>query len=377
MMRLTETPKSWKLERQIFWAGVILLCLTQTGCSWLRNGFFRNGIYGGQSPPGVFPQQVSKEQVIRAVNANSQAIRSLQARVHVRATGTPTLSGDLSVEQPSRLRMQVGLLNMTNSGLDIGSNDSEFWVWLKSAMPDGQPPAVLYANHEEYERSSAKQTLPIEPSWVIDSLGLAYFDPRSKHEGPFQRPDGSLEIRSLYQSLTGPMIKSTMVDPRTSVVVAQELYQNGIRIASSRASKHQYFANINASIPRQVELEIGLNTPQPGKVFIELSGILPNSIDSSYTGMWEMPRPRNIRMINIGRQNGVGISGRASSSQAAPPSPVAPRNPDPFYGRAMPSNPYPAANSSSVQATVYQETPGAQGYFPRGFVPGSPTGPSR
>lgn len=357
------------LTQKIRWAAVygliMSLLVLLSGCSWLRNAFYR-----GQSPPQIFNQQVSKEQIIQAVNSNSQAIRSMQAKVHVRATGTPTLSGDLSVEQPSRLRMQVGLLNMTNSGIDLGSNDNEFWVWIKSALP-GQPPAVLYANHAEYERSSVKQALPIEPSWVIDSLGLAYFDPRLQHAGPFQRPDGSLEIRTNFQSSIGPMMKSTIVDPQTSVVIGQELYRNGTKIAASRASKHQYFEEINASIPRQVEIEVGLNSQQPGNVTIELSSILPNSIDSTYAGIWVMPRPRNIQMIDIVKQTPALPGGQAPAnqpqmmqSQRGQPSPQ--NNPLQNFGGPLSGTQQAPGNSTNgvVNSNPYLQPNGATGRPP-------------
>lgn len=314
-----------------------MLLLQFAGCAWLRNAF-----HPGYAPPQIFSQQVSREQIIQAVNANSQAIRSLHATVHVRATGTPTLSGDLSLEQPNRLRMQVGLLNMNSTGLDIGSNDQEFWVWLKSAFPGGPPPAVLYARHDEYERSAARNQIPIEPSWVIDSLGLAYFDPRAQHQGPFQRPDGGLEMRSTYQSGNDTMVKTTVVDPRTSVVIAQELYRNGTKIAASQASDHQYFPEIKASIPRRVELEIGLNTPQPGQVTIELSNILPNSVDANFAGLWEMPRPQNIQMIDIARQ---APQYSENPGPAMNPGTYRPADPRPAPGS---ENGYNGANGSIV-----------------------------
>ncbi len=348
-------------------------CLLNTGCAWLRNAFYR-----GATPPQVFASDVTKEQIIQAVNANSKAIQSMQAKVHVRATGTPTLSGDLSVEQPSRMRMQVGLLNMTSSGIDIGSNEEEFWVWLKTPMP-GQPPAVLFARHDLYENSQAKQMLPIEPAWVIDSLGLAYFDPTAEHTGPFQRPDGNLEIQSRFQTKSGVMIKSIIVDPQSSVVVAQEINKNGVKIASSTASKHQYFKEIGASIPRMVEIEVGTNTPQPGKVVIELSNILPNSIDETYAGMWQMPRPQNISMIDIAQQtqaipntnpNSVADSapfqqGRFASGNTS----NGPLNANPLTGQINPDvspqlNYYqdlaqsnPAADSNAQPRAFQQNTP--------------------
>ena len=351
----------------------------------------RNAFYRGATPPRVFASDVTKEQIIQAVNANSKAIQSMQAKVHVRATGTPTLSGDLSVEQPSRMRMQVGLLNMTSSGIDIGSNEEEFWVWLKTPMP-GQPPAVLFAKHDQYENSQAKQMLPIEPAWVIDSLGLAYFDPTAEHTGPFQRPDGNLEIQSRFQTNSGVMIKSIIVDPKSSVVVAQEINKNGVKIASSTASKHQYFKEIGASIPRMVEIEVGTDTPQAGKVVIELSNILPNSIDDTYAGMWQMPRPQNISVIDIAQQTqAIPNTNQNSVADSAPFPQGRFANGDTSNGQ-MNANPLTGQNnlnvppqinyyqglaqsnpavSSNAQPRAFQQNmpknPANQPGFPRGF----------
>ena len=120
--------------RQVLFIFASVIAVCSSGCQWLRWA-----TPNVEAPPGVFNQSASKEEIIQRVNANSQAIRSLQAKIHVRATGTPTLSGDLTIEQPSRLRLQAGLLNMNNSGIDLGSNDNEFWVWLKTPMPGQQP----------------------------------------------------------------------------------------------------------------------------------------------------------------------------------------------------------------------------------------------
>lgn len=357
---------------------VLFSCLLSPGCAWLRNAFYR-----GAAPPTVFTSDVTKEQIIERVNANSKAIQSMQAKVHVRATGTPTLSGDLSVEQPSRMRMQVGLLNMTSSGIDIGSNDEEFWVWLKTPLP-GQPPAVLFAKHNEYENSQAKQMLPIEPAWVIDSLGLAFFEPTAEHTGPFQRPDGNLEIQSRYQSPSGTMIKSIIVDPQSSVVLAQEINKNGVTIASSKASKHQYFKEIGASIPRMVEIEVGSNTPQAGKVVIELSNILPNSIDETYAGMWQMPQPQNINMIDIAKQ----LPQIPTSNPSARPNAVADSAPFPqgrfakgSVDQGLDPSMQPTDRNGSAQSNYYQDLSQTNAGFyenpqPRGFPQNNGTNPT-
>ena len=92
------------------------------------------------------------------------------------------------------MRLQAKFLGLPGPGVDLGSNDDEFWVWLQTGGT-GQAPMMMYANHVEFAQTLSKQKTPIRPDWLIDAMGLVALQPQSEFEGPIVRTDKNWEIR--------------------------------------------------------------------------------------------------------------------------------------------------------------------------------------
>jgi hypothetical protein len=170
------------------------------------------------------------------VNRNSRQVQSFVApRATLSGEGFPTLRAEVAFERPRRLRLRAGM-TLTGPELDVGSNDQLFWVWIRR----NEPPALLYAHHEQFQNSPVRQTLPFEPEWLIDALGLAEFDSRLPHQGPYARAAGQVEIRTVRETPQGMQTKVTVVDAVRGCLLQQSIYDNqGRLLATADSVQHR------------------------------------------------------------------------------------------------------------------------------------------
>ena len=233
--------------------------------------------------PRALPAQPSLDQVIAAVHDNTQRVRSLMSTQAVLVVpGVPRLSARVACEPPRRFRLQAQT-SLTGPELDIGSNDDLFWLWLRQH----QPPIIAFCRHDQYAQSQARRLLPIRADWMPELLGLVNFRPDDTHEGPFQMPDGRIEIRSRIDSGDGELVKSTILDGTTGLVAEQHLFTPaGERLASVRTTRYRVDPPSGAALPHLVEV----SWPASGVDFkLELSAITVNGASPDPTQLWQMP----------------------------------------------------------------------------------------
>ncbi|HID77162.1 MAG TPA: hypothetical protein EYP56_14345 [Planctomycetaceae bacterium] len=154
-----------------------LLVAATAGCAWLNRP-------SPWTPPPVFTAQPTLEQVIAAVNANSSRIQSFATeRATLSGPGIPTLRASIVFQRPRRFRLR-GETGLSGPELDVGSNDELFWIWIRRS----QPKALYHCRHDQFAASPVRQSLPIQPDWLIQALGVVEFDPALPHQGPFPLP---------------------------------------------------------------------------------------------------------------------------------------------------------------------------------------------
>jgi hypothetical protein len=210
--------------------------------------------------------------------------------------GVPRLSAQVACEPPRRFRLRAQTA-VTGSELDIGSNDDLFWLWIRRH----QPPMMLHCRHDQYEQSSARRLLPIRADWMPELLGLVNFRTEDRHEGPFPLPDGRLEIRSRISqaqgATDGELLKSTILDGTTGLVVEQHLFTaSGERLASCRTTKHRVDPQSGAALPRFVEV----SWPASGIEFqLELAAISTNMPSSDPGQLWQMPAYEGYAPVDL------------------------------------------------------------------------------
>ncbi len=299
------------LSRQAGWLLSVAAVAVASCTSFVRPG----GVFTGELPDA--------QQVIAVINQNAQRVHSLlvndlDVSVHRRGHLTVPFEGKLAFEEPRRLRLIAN--TAFSRGADIGSNEHEFWAYIR----DGQRPVLLHASYEEYQRSP--QTLPIHPQWVIEALGVTEI---SLEEEPVVLPGkrGTIELVAPTTTPQGePAMKITVVDRKTGWIVAKRIEVGGKPIASAHLSRHKSDQVFGAVIARVITLE----WPETDlEVTLRLNDVTVNpTFDVAWAQqLWRMPREvlaAGAEEINlgspIGRQPGTPTPGVRLQPQLGPAS---------------------------------------------------------
>ncbi|MFM9198003.1 MAG: hypothetical protein ACKOWG_20140 [Planctomycetia bacterium] len=289
-----RVPRDRSRTRTVtFMLVVAALASTGAACPQAIRGYQ----VGTMPLPRTLPAQPTLDQIVATVHDNTQRVRSYMAPQAVLVVpGVPRLSAQVACEPPRRFRLRAQTA-VTGSELDIGSNDDLFWLWIRRH----QPPMMLHCRHDQYDQSSARRLLPIRADWMPELLGLVQFRPEDRHEGPFPLPDGRLEIRSRVAppagSAEGELLKSTILDGTTGLVIEQHLFTaSGERLASCRTTKHRVDPQSGAALPRLVEV----SWPGSGIEFqLELTAISTNMPSSDPGQLWQMPAYEGYTPVDL------------------------------------------------------------------------------
>lgn len=267
---------------------LVLLCLTaQPGCAWWR-GWAR-----APQAPMAFQGPPTIEQI--AAHINSNPVKQLEAeRARIALEGLPTLTARLAIERPRSLRFRVET-GLTGPELDIGSNPEMFWMWVKREQ------AVFYARHDQFAGSNARQLVPVQPEFITEALGVMYFDPAGKHDGPYDRGNNRLEIRSKILAPDGELTRVLVMNNVYGWVLEQHLYDpRGQLIASAKTSDHRHYPLEGVSLPHKVEI----NLPPSKLAFtLDVSQYRINSLSSSPEQLFTMPKFEGAQPVDVADPN--------------------------------------------------------------------------
>ena len=245
--------------------------------------------------PIVFEGPPTLDRTIAVVNANSKKIQQLQSTgATIKVPGVPSLRASLSYERSRRFRL-IADTGITGVELDMGSNDHEFWMWVKR----NRPPAVYFCRHDEFHGSAARDVLPIEPSWIAEALGVVYFDPRGRHDGPHASGEGRIEIRSKVSTADGEITKVTVIHSAHGWVLEQHIFDvSGQHIASAIASHHRFDPGTGVTLPRHIEIEL----PTIEMAFsLDISDYIVNSLTGDPDTLWSRPDRSSVPPVDLGR----------------------------------------------------------------------------
>ena len=253
------------------------------------------------APAAVTRQPSSAQiQLIKTLNARARAVKQLNAPVTVKIPGAPKIKGSLQIEFPKRMRLKAGVLGVSEMGVDAGSNEQQFWVWSKMALP-GSPAALYFANHDQYQNSQARSQIPLEPEQIINALGLVTLDPNGRHYGPF--PEGKKHVR-LYtiEEVNGArQTRMLLINANAAAVEQTSDYdQNNQLVAYANALKFKNYNQHKISLPQKIEIHV----VQPGQadfvMKVDIGSFSVNSLFGDPNQMWAMPDARNVKRVDLG-----------------------------------------------------------------------------
>jgi hypothetical protein len=270
-------------QRLLFFVATGLLGLCGSSCPQ----FVR------QPEPRVLPPSPTLAQVIQAVNQNNGRIYAYSTnQASLSGPGMPTLRASINYQRPLLFRLRADTA-LTGTELDLGSNSDAFWFWMRR----NQPPAMYFARHDQFAVSRARQTLPLDPYWIIDALGTSQLDPALPHQGPLPLPGDRLEIRTITETPEGATTKVTVVDAARAVIVEQRYYDaQGRMRASSLAAGHRRDPLTGLYMPAKVTI---MFPPAQLTMTIDLGPVLVNRTMGNPAELWAMPNYPGSPLVDL------------------------------------------------------------------------------
>ncbi len=272
--------------RTWLWIGTLMICFVSGGATCAR----REAPMPFPPPPVAFSEIPSLDELAAVMNRTSsiQQLSTNTASVEVLTMpNIPKLSATLSLQRERRFRLRASLPIVLGAGMDMGSNDEVFWF----EVPEGMSKTLYYAEHDKYRQQLQRAIIPVDPTWIMDALGLVQLDPATVVNGPVKRDDGKLEIRSVIQMPDGLYQRVYLIEPSAGYVTNQFLYSPDNRlIAQSTATNHRYYAEHQCALPHQVELNLTPAMGPPLGMKITIGSYAVNQLLSGDPQLFTMPQ---------------------------------------------------------------------------------------
>ena len=267
------------------WIAIIFVGFVSGGATCAR----REAPVPFPPPPVALSPAPTAEELASVVNrtASITQLASNSASVEVLTMPSiPRLSATLSLQRTHRFRLRASLPIVLGSGLDMGSNEEVFWF----EVPEGMSKTLYFARHDQYRQQLHRAVLPVDPTWIMDALGLIQIDPATIVAGPVVRDDGKLEVRSALTMPDGLYQRVCFVEKSAGYVTDQFLYApDGRLIAKSMATNHRYYEEHQCALPHQVQLDLTPSVGPPLSMKIDISSYTVNQLLSGDANLFAMP----------------------------------------------------------------------------------------
>ena len=344
--------------RILGWIGIIFVCFVSGGATCAR----RQAPLPFPPPPVVLQETPSLEEVASVVNRTGSISQLSSNSASVRVLSmpkVPRLSATLNLEREQKFRLRANL-PIWGAGMDMGSNDELFWF----EVPEGMSKTLYFARHDQYQQQLHRAILPVDPTWVMDALGLVQINPGAVVEGPILREDGKLQIRETMSMPDGVYQRVCLIEPRAGYVTDQFLYSPaGNPIAQCHAADHVYYEEQQCALPHRVEFSLSPAVGPPLSMRIEIGSYTINQLLSGDPQLFTMP---------VTASQAVDLTTLAGAP--AMPLQPSPLQPSPLQSSPLQSSPLPSgtlgagANLPPAATSINYSTNAAAGYPLRGTL---------
>jgi hypothetical protein len=256
--------------------------------------------------PRALPPSPTVDQLIQVVNRNNSQIQSFWSEnATISGQGFPALRANLAYARSRFLRLHASS-SLTGPEVDLGSNPDFFWFWVRRS----EPPAIYYCRHDQFATSPARQTIPVQPDWLIEALGVTEIDPALPHQGPFPLPGDRLELRTIRETPDGPVTKVTIFNASQGWILEQNIYNaQGLLLASATASQHRRDPLSNLVMPGVVVI----NCPSAQfSLRIDLGPVQINRLSGNPADLWNMPQINGTPAVNLADPNSQPLATQSS-----------------------------------------------------------------
>jgi hypothetical protein len=178
-------------------------------------------------------------------------------------------------EKPRNFRMKAAVFG--KGEVDIGSNAQEFWFWA-AKNPD---PYQFFCTYRDLDEGRIRMMpLPIQPEWVMETMGLGPYGPAGKYQ-----LETDLNVFRLVEKAKSPQgqpVRKVIVMNRTPVhspqpQVTDYLLLNdatGQEICSAHIISTSTDRVTGAILPYKMELRM---PAQKMKLFLKMDGLALNT----------------------------------------------------------------------------------------------------
>lgn len=165
------------------------------------------------------------------------------------------LRGMMAAQKPRSFRMNANAVG--SRVVDLGSNDEEFWFWVKNS----DMPQQFYCNYKDLDEGRVKvMPLPIQPAWIMETLGMGPYGPADKYT--LESDAATVRLVERTTSPQGKPVRKVIVFNRRPVrppqpqVLQYQLIDEatGKEVCSARIIDTQIDKKTAAVFPRRVEI---------------------------------------------------------------------------------------------------------------------------
>lgn len=272
--------------RALAWIGILFVGFVSGGATCAR----RDAAMMYPPPPPALNETPTVDELAAVLNRTDaiQQLATNSASIDVLSMPrVPKLSATINLAREKQFRMQASLPLLFGAGLDLGSNDRLFWF----EVPEATSKTLYYANHQAFRQQLERSILPVDPTWLMEALGLTHLDPSSVVSGPTPAPDGTLELRTLVSMPNGNYQRVWFVQSPGGYVKRQLLYApDGRLVASADATRHRFYDAYECALPHRVTIELKPAAGPPLSMRIDVGDYLLNQLLSDDPQLFAMPR---------------------------------------------------------------------------------------
>src|SRR5262245_38083086 len=241
--------------RPIISAVALAAVLLAAGCkNW---DFVRNRNHP-PPPPQASGETPDAPTLVGDLNASARRLQTVESRdVFIKARGGDMqggLTGKLFCEKPRDLRLVADF--MGGQAVDMGSNQQEFWYWVKQ----GQPPYLMHCSYTDLAAGKARVPFPFQPDWIVACLGMGEYNPNARYLLNKENPR-TLELVEETTSPQGKPVRKVTAFNRAGAgsgrpqVVAHKLQEaDGKDICAAYITDSHYDQRSGAVVPKQIKL---------------------------------------------------------------------------------------------------------------------------
>ena len=261
------------------------------------------------SPPTLF-------QLTDAIN-RSRNVQSLQSNsVTVNVNNERTINTNVTWAREKRFRMTASVAGV--AGVDIGSNDDEFWMTIRAGLTK----EMYYARHNEFDAQPNRPVLPVSPVWLIQAMGVCDIDLNKPMADPVTRADGMVELTTPEPSPIGNFTRTLVVDPKFGY--SRQVFlrdPTGRLVANATQAKHEYYSSIQSCLPHQVKVQLMPAGSDVIELEISIASYVVNSLAPDNMTQFQLPGMNGYKVVNLGQTGPQAIT----PQQVAPPLPSYPQ----------------------------------------------------